>query len=289
MSITDQFLVTGRTAIVTGASSGLGVTFARVLSQAGANVVLAARRVDRMEAVASELKQSGAEVLVQHCDVTDSASVAAMVEAACARFGRVDILVNNAGIAAEAGLLPERITDDLWITTMSTNVNGLFWCCREVAQRQLADGQGGSIINIASIMGLGASQNLASAYQAAKGAVVNLTKNLAVSWADRGVRVNCIAPGWFPSEMTQPFFDVPEFLERFTYSAPMARVGHPDELGGALLFLASDASSFVTGQTLAVDGGAMAASGTAPLYTEALYAAQAAVAGELGTPIRPPA
>ena len=289
MSITDQFLVTGRTAIVTGASSGLGVTFAHVLAEAGANIVLAARRVDRMEAVASELKRTGADVLVQHCDVIDSASVAAMVEAAWARFGRVDILVNNAGIAAEAGVLPEHIPDDMWITTMSTNVNGLFWCSREVAQRQLADGRGGSIINIASIMGLGASQNLASAYQAAKGAVVNLTKNLAVSWADRGVRVNCIAPGWFPSEMTQPFFDIPEFLERFTYSAPMARTGLPEELGGALLFLASDASSFVTGQTIAVDGGVMAASGTAPLYTEALYAAQAAVAGPLGTPIRPQA
>mgnify|MGYP000620626658 CR=1 FL=1 len=293
-SITDQFLVTGRTAIVTGASSGLGVTFARVLADAGANVVLAARRVDKLEQVATELRASGANVLVQECDVANSASVAAMVAAAWERFGRVDILVNNAGVAADAGIFPERTPDEIWLQTINVNLNGLFWCCREVAQRQLADGKGGSIINIASIMGLSASQNLASAYQASKGAVVNLTKNLGVSWADRGVRVNCIAPGWFPSEMTDPFLAVPEFNDRFTYSAPMARVGRPEELGGALLFLASDASSFVTGHTLVVDGGVNAAGGTAPLYTNELYAAQAEVmtafypdTPELGTPIRP--
>ena len=286
MSITDQFLVTGRTAIVTGASSGLGVTFAHVLAEAGANVVLAARRIDRLEQVATDLRETGANVLVQECDVSDSASVAAMVGASWDRFGRVDILVNNAGVAADAGVFPERIADDVWLKTVGVNLNGLFWCCREVAQRQLADGKGGSIINVASIMGLSASQNLASAYQASKGAVVNLTRNLGVSWADRGVRVNCLAPGWFPSEMTDPFFAVPEFNDRFKNSAPMARFGHPDELGGALLFLASDASSFVTGQTIVVDGGVSAAGGTASLYPPELYAAQAQVMGELGTPIR---
>ena len=282
-------MVTGRTAIVTGASSGLGVTFAQTLAEAGANVVLVARRADRLEQVASDLRAGGANVLVQACDVSDSASVTAMVAAAWERFGRVDILVNNAGVAAEAGIFPERTPDELWLQTISVNLNGLFWCCREVAQRQLADGKGGSIINVASIMGLSGSQNLASAYQASKGAVVNLTRNLGVSWADRNVRVNCLAPGWFPSEMTNDWFAVPEFLERFTYTAPMARVGQPEELAGALLFLASDASSFVTGQTLAVDGGLSAAGGFAPPYSEALYATQAAVIGELGTPIRPPA
>ena len=286
VSITDQFLVTGRTAIVTGASSGLGVTFARVLAEAGANVVLAARRVDRLEQVAAELRALGANVLVQECDVSDSANVAVMVAAAWNRFGRVDILVNNAGVAAEVGVFPERTPDDLWLQTVGVNLNGLFWCCREVAQRQLADGKGGSIINVSSIMGLSASQHLASAYQASKGAVVNLTKNLGVSWADRGVRVNCLAPGWFPSEMTEPFLSTPAFNERITNSAPMARVGRPEELGGALLFLASDASSFVTGQTIVVDGGVSAAGGTAPLYSAELYAVQEAAFGELGTPIR---
>jgi NAD(P)-dependent dehydrogenase (short-subunit alcohol dehydrogenase family) len=287
MTVTDRFLLNGKTAVVTGASSGLGVTFARALADAGANVILAARRVDKLEAVASSIKEGGGTAVVQHCDVSDSGSVAALVQRGWEQFGRIDVLVNNAGVAAEAGFLPERITDELWLATIGTNVNGLFWCCREVGRRQLADGKGGSIINIASVMGLSGHQNLASAYQASKGAVVNLTRNLGVSWADRRVRVNCIAPGWFPSEMTNDWFGVPEFLDRFQNSAPMARLGDPDELVGALLFLASDASSFVTGQVLAVDGGYSAAGGTAALYSDQLYVAQEAVMGEPGTPIRP--
>jgi NAD(P)-dependent dehydrogenase (short-subunit alcohol dehydrogenase family) len=262
------------------------VTFARVLAAAGANVVLAARRVEPMERLAAELREDGANVLVRGCDVAVSQDVEDLVAAAWDQFGRVDILVNNAGVAADAGYFPERIDDDAWLTTIGVNLTGLFWCCRSVARRQLADGRGGSIINVSSIMGLSASQHLAAAYQASKGAVVNLTRSLAVSWADRGVRVNCLAPGWFPSEMTDPFLSVPEFNERFTNSAPMARVGRPEELGGALLFLASDASSFVTGHTLAVDGGVTAAGGTAPLYTDELYRVQADLMGEIGTPIR---
>jgi NAD(P)-dependent dehydrogenase (short-subunit alcohol dehydrogenase family) len=209
-----------------------------------------------------------------------------MVSASWERFGRVDILVCNAGVAAEAGIFPERTPDELWLQTIGVNLNGLFWCCREVAQRQLADGRGGAIINVASILGLAASQNLAAAYHASKGAVINLTRILGVSWADRRVRVNCLAPGWFPSEMTAPFLGVPAFNDRYANSAPMARVGRPEELGGALLFLASDASSFMTGQTLVVDGGVTAAGGTAPLYSSELYAVQAQVIGDLGTPIR---
>lgn len=285
MAVTDRFLVTGKTAIVTGASSGLGVTFARVLAEAGAKIVLAARRTDRLEKVAAQIRGCGGKALVHTCDVSSSSEVAGLVERAWRQFGRVDILVNNAGVAAEAGFFPERTPDDLWLQTIGVNLNGLFWCCREVGQRQLADGKGGSIINVASIMGLSGAQHLASAYQASKGAVVNLSRNLGVSWANRGVRVNCLAPGWFPSEMTNAWFGVPEFLERFSSSAPMGRIGDPDELAGALLFLASDASSFVTGQTIVVDGGLSAAGGMAPPYSEELYAAQAAVVGEVGTPI----
>jgi NAD(P)-dependent dehydrogenase (short-subunit alcohol dehydrogenase family) len=265
------------------------VTFAHVLAEAGANVVLAARRTEKLEEVAAHIRGCGGKVLVQTCDVSNSAEVAAMVDAAWKRFGRVDILVNNAGVAAEAGVFPERTPDELWLTTIGVNLNGLFWCCREVAQRQLADGKGGSIINVSSVMGLSGAQHMAAAYQASKGAVVNLTRNLGVSWANRGVRVNCLAPGWFPSEMTNDWFAVPEFNARFEGSAPMGRIGDPDELAGALLFLASDASSFVTGQTIVVDGGLSAAGGLAPPYSDELYAAQAAVVGEFGTPIQPPA
>ncbi len=140
----------------------------------------------------------------------------------------------------------------------------------------LADGRGGTIINIASIMGLSGQQNAPIAYQASKAAVINLTRNLACSWADRDVRVNCIAPGWFESEMTAGWFAVPQFLARFKAQAPMNRIGRPDELDGVLLFLASDASSFVTGQTIAVDGGVSAAV-SGPQYDAELFAMQAAV------------
>jgi NAD(P)-dependent dehydrogenase (short-subunit alcohol dehydrogenase family) len=212
--------------------------------------------------------------------------VKALVEAAVARYGRVDILVNNAGVSAEAGFVPEKITDEAFAQTIQVNLMGTFYCAREVAQRMLADGKGGSIINIASIMGMAGQQNAPAGYQASKGAVINLTRNLACSWADRGVRVNCIAPGWFPSEMTAGWFAVPQFLARFVDQAPMQRVGDPDELAGPLLFLASDASSFVTGCILPVDGGLHAAGGATP-YTQELFEMQAEVMGDVGTRLMP--
>jgi NAD(P)-dependent dehydrogenase (short-subunit alcohol dehydrogenase family) len=286
MTALERFSVAGRTAIVTGASSGLGVTFAHALAEGGANVVLAARRVDKLEEVKRQLQRFEGEVMVQPCDVSDSASVAEMARAAWERFGRVDILLNNAGTAAEAGIMPERTTDDLFMATINTNLAGLFWCCREVGARQLADGKGGSIINVASIMGLAGAHNIPVAYQASKAGVINLTRNLAASWADRGVRVNAIAPGWFPSEMTNDWFAVPEFLQRVVDAAPMARLGDPEELTGALLFLASDASSFVTGQTIAVDGGLSATSG-ASSWSDALFTVVEGLMGEGGTRILP--
>lgn len=280
------FSVAGRTAIVTGASSGLGVRFAHVLSEAGANVVLAARREEQLAQVAKEIEAAGRTAVALRCDVGDPSSVKEMVAAAFDRFGVVDVLVNNAGVSAEAGLMPERVPDDLFAQTINVNVNGTFSCCREVAARLLAAGRKGSIINVASVAGLGGVQNFPPAYQASKAAVINLTRNLAISWADRGVRVNALCPGWFPSEMTAGWFAVPAFLERFQDQAPMRRVGDISELDGPLLFLASDASSFVTGQVLAVDGGASAALGNDP-YTDDLYSLQAAVIGEGGTRILP--
>ena len=280
-----MFDIKGKTAIVTGASYGLGVAMAEALSEAGANVVLAARSKEKLEALAASIEARGGKALSIGCDVSDSAAVTAMVDAARARFGRVDILVNNAGVSAEAGYTPERTPDELFAQTMQVNVMGTFYCCREVAGHMLADGKGGSIINIASIMGMSGQQNAPVAYQASKGAVINLTRNLAASWADRNVRVNAIAPGWFPSEMTAGWFAVPEFLERFINEAPMARIGNADELNGPLLFLASDASSFVTGQTIAVDGGLSATVGGN--YTPALFEQVAALLGPVATRIMP--
>ena len=279
------FDISGKTAIVTGASYGLGVTMAETFAEAGANVVLAARSKEKLAEVAAAIESRGGKALSVECDVTDSASVKAMVDAARARFGRVDILVNNAGVSAEAGFMPERVTDDLFAQTMQVNVMGTFYCCREVAGHMLADGKGGSIINIASIMGITGQSNGPVAYQASKGAVINLTRNLAASWADRNVRVNAIAPGWFPSEMTAGWFAVPEFLERFVNEAPMGRIGNPDELKGPLLFLASEASSFVTGQTIAVDGGVSASVGGN--YTPALFEQVAQILGPAATRIMP--
>ena len=277
----NRFSVAGRRAIVTGASYGLGTTMAKGLAEAGAKMALVARSADKLELVAKEIEADGHHSIVIPCDVGQPDQIKAMVTEAWNRLGRVDILVNNAGISAEAGMMPERVPDELFAQTVQVNLNGTFTCCREVGARMLADGQGGSIINIASIAGLGGTHHFPPAYQASKAAVINLTRNLAASWATRGVRVNAVAPGWFPSEMTGPWFAVPEFLERFSGMAPMNRVGDPDELMGAIIFLASDASSFVTGQTLAVDGGLSAVAGSFD-YTPELFEMVEMVMGEAG-------
>lgn len=285
MATGDLFDISGKTVIVTGASYGIGLTMAETFAGAGARVVASARSKDKLEDLVSALQAKGATAIGVVCDVADPASVKAMVDEAVNRFGRVDILVNNAGVSAEAGFMPERVPNDLFAQTVQVNLMGTWYCCREVAQHMLADGKGGSIINIASIMGLSGQQNGPVAYQASKAAVINLTRNLAASWADRGVRVNAIAPGWFPSEMTAGWFAVPEFLERFKNEAPMARIGDPSELNGPLLFLASEASSFVTGQTLAVDGGLSAAVGGN--YTPELFTLAEQILGPVGVRIMP--
>ena len=261
------FDITGKTAIVTGASSGLGVTFAEVLSAGGANVVLAARRTDRLQQVAEKISQGGGKALPVTCDVGDPEQVKAMVDASVQRFDRVDILVNNAGVAADVGM-PEKVLNEAFEQTVRVNLLGVWYCCREVGRRMLQDGKGGSIINISSVAGMGGQHNYPIAYMATKGAVINLTRTLACSWADRGVRVNTIAPGWFPSEMTDPYFAVQPFFERVKTQAPMGRTGDPQELAGALLLLASNASSFITGHTLAVDGGLTASVGAPPFSNE---------------------
>ena len=241
----------GRVAIVTGASGGLGERFARVLHAAGASVVGAARRVDRLEALVAEL---GDRALAVECDVSDETATQALVDRTTSEHGRLDVLVNNAGVGGPTPAAQMALSD--FRAQVDVNLVGLFALSQQAARQMIAAGSG-SIVNIASILGLVAASPIKqAAYCATKGAVVNLTRQLGAEWARMGVRVNAIAPGWFPSEMTRAEMFEDEsgfaFLQRNT---PMARGGEPHELDGALLYLASDASSFVTGQTVVVDGG----------------------------------
>ena len=197
--------------------------------------------------------------------------------------------MNNAGIVPDGGIMPEKLPHDVFEQTVRTNLLGVWYCCRAAGARMLSDGKGGSIINIASIAGMAGWKDHPPAYQSTKAAVINLTRNLACSWADRGVRVNAIAPGWFPSEMTDPFFAMGSMKEWAASTAPMGRVGNPDELAGPVLFLASDASSFVTGQTLVVDGGVSATSGHSSMPEDFYRQLEAAVPGGLGKRIVPDA
>ena len=283
----NLFSVAGRTALVTGASSGLGIVFAEALAAAGANVVLAARREDRLHEVAKRIEEAGRKALAVRCDVGDPAQVESAVDKAWKHFGRIDIVVNNAGIADDGAAVPERLPDDLFEATMRVNLFGTWYCARSAGSRMLADGGGGSIINISSIAGLAGYPDFPVAYQASKAAVLNLTRNLACSWADRGVRVNAIAPGWFITEINEQLLAMPDFKEWAGAGAALNRIGEPGELVGALLFLASDASSYVTGQTIAVDGGTSASIGVSRMPKSFLQGRAQASPNGIGQKIIP--
>jgi len=250
--------LSGRNAVITGASSGIGAHMAEVLARAGARVALMARRKERLTDLASRI---GNGALAIGCDVASEESVRTAMAEAWDQMGRVDILLNAAGIAADGGPTPEKIPYDAFAQTIQVNVTGLWYCCREIGARMLADGKGGSIVNIASIAGINGWPDGPTGYQASKGAVIQITRNLAASWGDRGVRVNAIAPGWFPSEMSEPVLKNPDYRKFAMGSAALQRTGELKELDGPIVFLASDASSYVTGQVLAVDGGTTACFG----------------------------
>jgi len=247
------FSLTGRVALVTGASSGLGVAFARGLHAAGASVVLAARRADRIDALASELSGGPAGALAVPCDVSREEDVERLVRTATGRLGRLDVLVNNAGVSHVAPAEEEEAAR--FRQVLDVNLTGAFLCARAAGRVMLAAGRG-SIVNVASVLGLvGGGQIPQASYCASKGGLVNLTRELAAQWARRGVRVNALAPGWFASEMTAGMFADERSLRWLRSRDPMGRAGEPHELVGPALFLASDASSYVTGQVIAVDGG----------------------------------
>ncbi|MCB0988276.1 MAG: SDR family oxidoreductase [Acidimicrobiales bacterium] len=248
---TGLFDLAGRVAVVTGASVGLGNRMARVLHAAGATVVVGARRMDRLEVLADEL---GDRCIPVACDVTSGDDCEALVEtAARAGDGHLDVLVNNAGISVIGPAETETYED--FTRVVDVNLNAVFRLC-QLAYGPMVAGGGGSIVNVSSILGLVAGTPVKQAgYCAAKAGVVNLTRELGAQWARRGVRVNSIAPGWFPSEMTEVMWG-DESSERFVATnTAVGRAGATHELDGALLFLASDASTYVIGQTLVVDGG----------------------------------
>ena len=264
------FDISNKTVIITGASSGLGVTFAEFLASRGANVVISARRKDKLVELETKILEKDQSALSIPCDVTDSSQVTSMFNEVEKKFGRLDIIVNNAGQIAEAGAVPEKITDEMFEQTVRVNLLGLWYCCREAGQRMLKDGLGGSIINLSSVAGLNGMRGMPAAYQATKGAVATLTKSLAASWADRGIRVNAIAPGWFPSEMTGAWVRKSAFRNHISNNSPMGRIGKPEELTGTLLLLASEASSFINGQVISVDGGISSSMGL-PFFTEEMF------------------
>ncbi|HRA46888.1 MAG TPA: SDR family oxidoreductase [Thermomicrobiales bacterium] len=252
--MTNLFDLSGKVAIVTGAGAGLGVTFADALAEAGAHVLCADLNGDRARQTAADLSAKGFSAIGTTVDVTVESQVQEMVKLATETWGSIDILINNAGIASVGPAEDETL--ETWQRVIDVNLTGTFLCAREVAKVMIAAGSGGSIVNLASILGLNGSEPMqAVSYAASKGAVVNLTRDLAIHWAPQGIRVNALGPAYFPSEMTGGLLADTSVLAEVERRTPMGRVGRPEELRGPVLFLASNASSYVTGQTLFVDGG----------------------------------
>jgi NAD(P)-dependent dehydrogenase (short-subunit alcohol dehydrogenase family) len=241
----------GRTALVTGGSRGLGRAMGQALGEAGAAVALVARGLDGTRQAADDLARQGIRTIAVQADITDTAQVEQMVETVTNELGPVDVLVNNAGISAPGRALETPDTE--WDEVFATNVNGLWYCSRAVARNMIERGTG-TIVNVGSMSAMIVNQpRWQPSYLASKAAVHQLTKALAAEWAPHGIRVNALAPGYFLTEMSP--VDQPEYHEWCVEPAAMKRYGLPDELGPAVVFLASDASSFMTGSVMVIDGG----------------------------------
>jgi gluconate 5-dehydrogenase len=253
MNVRELFDLKGRVAVVTGGAAGLGRQMAEALAELGADVVVCGRKEERCRQAAQELEVLGVRALGVGCDVTQPADVQRLVDAALEAFGRIDVLVNNAGRAWGSPLEDMRLED--WQKVLDTNLTGSFLCAQAVG-RVMIRARRGAIVNVASVSGLGGAHPdvlRAAAYHASKGGVIAFTRDLACEWAPFGIRVNAIAPGWFPTHMSKAILD--RQGERMLAGIPLARFGGEHDLKGAAAFLASDASAFVTGHVLVVDGG----------------------------------
>jgi len=262
VDLIGPFRLDGKVAIVTGASYGLGVLFAEILATAGADVVVTARSVDKLQETKALIESLGRRCLAVAGDVTEYADCERVVAEAMAEFGRIDVLVNNAGWADDRLVRTERCEPEMFVKMVNTDLNGLFYMTRAAAPDMLRGG-GGSIINLSSIFGNAGSENRTAGYFAAKGGVNQLTKLLACEWGDRALRVNALAPNFFVSEMTRSLLEDSGMADWMRSRTPMRRMGELPELVGPFLFLASSASSFVTGTVLSVDGGWSASGGYA--------------------------
>ena len=251
-NVRELFDLTGKTAIVTGGSRGIGKEMAEGLAEAGANLMLCARREEWLTETVEEFRGRGFQTRGKTCDVTNEADVRAIVDETVEKFGAIDILINNAGISW--GAMPEEMPLEKWQKVLDVNLTGCFLMARAVG-RQMLEQKSGAIINIASIAGLSSSANgpFYAGYAASKAGLIGLTRELAASWGRKGIRVNAVAPGFFHSRLADKVIDIYERQIQETNIIP--RIGEEGELKGVTVFLASDASSYITGQTIVVDGG----------------------------------
>jgi NAD(P)-dependent dehydrogenase (short-subunit alcohol dehydrogenase family) len=249
MTVLDRFSLTGKVAIVTGASSGLGVAFAKALAEAGADVALGARRVEMLEDTRSMVEALGRQAIAVPTDVSKPEDCDRLVAETVAQLGGVDILINNAGIGTAVPATKE--TAEEFRQVIDVNLNGCYWMAQAFAR---AATRGGSVINIGSVLGLTTAGLPQAAYATSKAGLIGMTRDLAQQWTTRkGIRVNCVAPGFFKSEMSDQY--LPGYLESMMPRVVSGRMGDPEELAATIVWLASDAGGYVTGQTIAVDGG----------------------------------
>jgi NAD(P)-dependent dehydrogenase (short-subunit alcohol dehydrogenase family) len=249
--VLQSFDLTGKVAVVTGGNMGLGEAFARALAEVGASVVIAARHRQRSEEVAASIEAAGGRAISVELDVTRRDQVESMVSTVNARLGPIDVLVNNAGVCYHRPALD--VPWEEWQRVFDVNVNGL-WACAQTVGRQMVERRSGVIVNIGSISAMIVNRpQMQPAYNASKAAVHQLTKSLAAEWAPYGVRVNALAPGYVKTEMAP--VDEPRFRRHWIDDAPMQRYALPEELGPTIVYLASEASSFMTGTVLVIDGG----------------------------------